>query len=92
MAREVGLLRPALVVPVGKLAIDLVLGRSAGGLEDAVGVLRRAVLHGHPADVVALPHPSGLSSWWKVEPGRTLLARALEILGEHHTWRRTFPP
>jgi uracil-DNA glycosylase len=105
MAREVALLRPGLLLPVGKLAIDLVLarkwqwgcamqhthlGRATGGLEDVVGHVLRATLHGVPADVVALPHPSGLSTWWKIEPGRTLLAHALESLGSHPTWRRTF--
>lgn len=90
MAREVALLRPSLVVPVGKLAIELVLGKSA--LEDVVGRVRRATLHGIRVDVVSLPHPSGLSSWWKVEPGKTLLGRALRALGEHPTWRRTFTP
>lgn len=92
MAREVALLRPALLLPVGKLAIDLVLGPAAKGLEQSVGRVQRATLHGVTADVIALPHPSGLSSWWKVEPGRTLLARALQALGGHPVWRRTFQP
>jgi uracil-DNA glycosylase len=92
MAREVRLLRPELVLPVGRLAIDIVLGQRGARLEEVVGAVRRATLHGLEVDVVALPHPSGLSSWWKVEPGRTLLARALRVLAEHPAWRRTFGP
>ena len=42
------------------------------------------------ADVVALPHPSGLSTWWKTEPGASLTEAALERLADHPTWRATF--
>ena len=31
---------------------------------------------GHEFDAIALPHPSGASTWFKLEPGRALLARA----------------
>lgn len=90
MAREVALLRPELVIPVGRLAIEQVLGAKGAKLEEVVGRVRRGVLHGVDSDVIALPHPSGLSSWWKVEPGRTLLGRALRALDRHATWRAHF--
>lgn len=90
MAQELAVLRPTLFIPVGRLAIELVLGRSVASLEEVVGDKVRATLHEIRADAVALPHPSGLSSWWKIEPGRTLLTRALGTLGDHPTWRRTF--
>jgi len=41
-------------------------------------------------EVVPLPHPSGASTWYKVEPGRTLLAQALGRLARHPEVRRTF--
>lgn len=91
MARELEVLRPSLLVPVGRLAIELVLGRRVA-LEDVIGRARAGTLHGHEAGVIALPHPSGLSSWWKVEPGRTLLGKALRALGRHPAWRQTFGP
>lgn len=90
MAREVALLRPELVIPVGRLAIEQVLGGKGAPLEEAIGRVRRGRLHGFESDVIALPHPSGLSSWWKVEPGRTLLTEALQTLDRHPTWRGSF--
>lgn len=84
MAREVELQRPELVIPVGRLAIATVLGDLP--LAEAVGSRRRATLFGHAADAIALPHPSGASTWWKREPGITLLARALGLIAAHPAW------
>ena len=89
VAREIALLRPELVIPIGRLAIAEVLGPFEK-LEEVVGTMRRARFHDLEVDVVPLPHPSGLSAWPKIEPGRTLLARALALLAEHPTWRTTF--
>jgi uracil-DNA glycosylase len=41
-------------------------------------------------DVIALPHPSGASTWFKVEPGRTLLDEALRLVADHPEVVRTF--
>lgn len=89
IAAEVELLRPTLVIAVGRLAIEQVAGGPVRRLDTVVGPLHRGTLTGHPVDWVALPHPSGLSAWPKVEPGRTLLARALETLASHPAWRRS---
>jgi uracil-DNA glycosylase len=89
---ELRILRPRLVIAVGRLAIEQLAGPNAGKLEVLVGPLRRGTIHGHEVDWVALPHPSGVSAWPKVEPGRTLLAQALEQIALHPSWRRTFPP
>jgi uracil-DNA glycosylase len=88
MAREVGLLRPKLVIAVGRLAIERVAGTKIDKLDQVVGPLHRGSFFGHPVDWVALPHPSGLSSWHKTEPGKTLLARALRTLAAHPSWSR----
>jgi uracil-DNA glycosylase len=87
--REVVVLAPRLVIPVGRLAIAEVLGGEAL-LADVVGRLHRRRLHGAEVDVVPLPHPSGASTWFKMEPGRTLLERALRLLREHPEVRRAF--
>ncbi|HSM93599.1 MAG TPA: uracil-DNA glycosylase family protein [Anaeromyxobacteraceae bacterium] len=89
LAREVEILRPALVLPVGRLAISEVLGREAP-LAEVVGRQLRLDYHGVEADVIPLPHPSGASTWFKMEPGKALLARALRLLAEHPEVRRTF--
>jgi uracil-DNA glycosylase len=84
---EVRLLEPELVIPVGKLAIAQVLPE-AQQLVQVVGTQHRARLHGHAVDVIPLPHPSGASTWHRTEPGRTLLAAALSLIGAHPAWRR----
>ena len=74
------ILQPRLVLPVGRLAIQEVLGREAP-LAEVVGRALRLDYHGVEADVIPLPHPSGASTWFKVEPGKTLLAQALAARG-----------
>jgi len=86
LAREVEILRPRLVLPVGKPAIAQ-LEPDAAKLVDVVGAPRRARLAGHEVDMIALPHPSGASTWHRTEPGKTLLAQALTALGQHPAWR-----
>lgn len=85
LAAEVALVRPRLVVPVGKLAIAQLLP-DAAQLVDVVGAVHRVTWHGHACDVLPLPHPSGASTWHRTEPGKTLLARALARLGQHEAW------
>jgi uracil-DNA glycosylase len=85
MKREIDLLRPELVIPVGKLAIAGVVPEAAS-LADVVGKKLRRELFGHECDVIPLPHPSGASTWFKLEPGRTLTAKALRLLGRHPAW------
>ena len=82
---EVRLLRPDLVLPVGKLAIAQFLPPQP--LAEQVGNCFRAQRAGVEFDVVPLPHPSGASPWHRMEPGRTLLARALSKIAGHPAWR-----
>ena len=89
LEREIAALRPTLVIPVGRLAIAEVLGRQEP-IAAVVGRRLRAHFHGLAVDVVCLPHPSGASTWFKLEPGRTLLRRALRILARHPEIRRAF--
>jgi len=84
LERELELLQPRLVVPVGRLAIEQFLPPRP--LVEQIGRLysgARGKLH---FDVLPLPHPSGASTWYNVEPGKTLTARALTLLGDHPAW------
>ena len=77
---ELRIIRPALLIPVGRLAIDRFLG--AGKLSELVGK-RHLVRHdGGESVAIPLPHPSGASSWINEPEHRALLGRALELLGE----------
>jgi uracil-DNA glycosylase len=82
LEREVQILAPKLVIPVGTLAISEVLGHK-GPLVEVVGGVTHASYHGAEVDVLALPHPSGASTWHRVEPGMALLRRALTTLAKH---------
>lgn len=89
--REIEILRPRLVIPVGKLAIAQ-LQPGIDKLTEVVGTEQRGELAGHAFDVIALPHPSGASTWHRTEPGKTLLARALAKIGHHEAWRSLLDP
>lgn len=83
---ELKILRPRLVIPVGKLAIAQ-LYPDIEKLTEVIGEQRRGTLAGHEFDVIALPHPSGASTWHRTEPGKTLLARALKKIERHAAWQ-----
>jgi uracil-DNA glycosylase len=74
--RELVLLGPRLIVPVGGLAIRRLLERS--GLAGCIG--NRYELDGAP--VVPLPHPSGASGWLNAPANRELTARAAALVRE----------
>jgi uracil-DNA glycosylase len=82
LASETEILRPDLVIAVGTLAIEQVLGEKSP-LAEVVGTTRRARWLGRDLEVIALPHPSGASTWHKTEPGKALLGKALRRLAKH---------
>lgn len=84
--REIKILKPRLVIPVGKLAIEQLVP-DMKKLIDVVGTVQRVTFHGHELDMIALPHPSGASTWHRVEPGKTLLVRALSLIAQHEAWQ-----
>jgi uracil-DNA glycosylase len=81
LAAEFDLLRPQLVLPVGKLAITQFLPPAP--LNDTIGRSFRIDYRGHATDCIPLPHPSGASPWHRMEPGKTLLGRALALVAAH---------
>jgi uracil-DNA glycosylase len=89
LEREIQILRPKLLLPVGTMAIEQVFGEKRP-LAESVGTLQRVRYHSVESDVIALPHPSGASTWHVMEPGKTLLAKALELLRAHPEVRKTF--
>jgi uracil-DNA glycosylase len=89
LEREVRILRPRLLIPVGTLAISQVFGE-ANPLVDVVGKKFVVTWHGVTMDCVPLPHPSGASTWHRMEPGKTLLARGLRLIARHPETIATF--
>lgn len=84
---ELALLKPRLVIPVGKLAISQFF--------DAVGPLNEIIGHKFSVkkqisptlwletEVIPLPHPSGASPWHRMSPGNELLEKALKLIKQH---------
>ncbi len=81
---EMNVLKPKVVIAVGKLAISEVLGpgifKKSAPLTDIVGKKISVNYHGQDIVVVPLPHPSGISTWHKKGPGKSLLVEALNQL------------
>jgi uracil-DNA glycosylase len=89
LERELELLQPTLLIPIGRLAIQQFL--PAAQLVEQVGKSFQIARGRRRIDVVPLPHPSGASTWPRSEPGKSLTAQALKLLGAHPAWQNTFP-
>jgi uracil-DNA glycosylase len=81
MNDEIEILRPRLIIPVGRLAITQFI--DCAKLEKVIGRKFRVERTGHRCDVIPLPHPSGASPWHKISPGRELLQKALLKVARH---------
>lgn len=77
---ELRIIRPSLIIPVGRLAIDAMLGPLP--LDEVIG--REFIADSRKGAVlVPLPHPSGASSWIHSPGHRELLDGALGLIGRH---------
>jgi uracil-DNA glycosylase len=85
LATELQLLKPQLILPVGKLAIAQIM--PVKKLDAIIGTTQRLSFQGHKADIIALPHPSGASTWHRTEPGKSLLNKALRRIKKHSAWQ-----
>jgi len=86
MNMELDILKPQLVIPIGKLAISQFI--ECDKLDSVIGrkfVVRRG---DHVFDFVPLPHPSGASPWHRVSPGRELLAKAMNVIASVPAMKR----
>jgi uracil-DNA glycosylase len=75
LERELALVRPKLLLPVGGLAVRRFLGSRAKRLGDVVG---EAFASDDGSWIVPLPHPSGASLWLNRPENRARVDRALE--------------
>ncbi len=72
---ELSLVHPELVIPVGRLAINLFFPPGST-LEEVIGSQKQV----DGRWVVPLPHPSGASRWHQVEANRARLRQALDLI------------
>lgn len=82
--REISLIDPMLIIPIGRLAIDLFYPRKMK-LTEIIGTQRQV----DGRWVVPLPHSSGASRWHQTAENRALIAQAVQLIGAHY--RRIFP-
>ena len=88
LAAEIALLKPSLVIPVGKLAIQQFLPPAP--LNDVIGREWQGSNGEVSFTVIPLPHPSGASPWHRMEPGKTLLQAALKRVRENPSFAKHF--
>lgn len=75
---ELALVNPALVIPIGRLAIELFFPKGQK-LDEIIGTE-------HEVDgrwIVPLPHPSGASRWHQSIENRALIDLAIELIQQH---------
>jgi uracil-DNA glycosylase len=82
LERELAILQPKLILPVGRLAIEQLLGKCE--LKDVIGRPHRR----GGRDLIPLPHPSGASTWYHLPPGDRLTKKALSLIAAHPAWLR----
>lgn len=77
---ELRIIRPKVLIPVGRLAIERFLPNLP--LSELIGT-RHTVQHvGGRSTVIPLPHPSGASSWIHEGDNKTLVDRAIALIAD----------
>lgn len=85
LSAEISIVQPKLVLLIGKLAINQVV--PVKKLTDIIGTKIQHSFYGHQCDFIALPHPSGASTWFRTEPGKSLLQQSLKLIQAHPAWQ-----
>ena len=83
MNDEIDILRPQLVIAVGKLAISQFI--PVEKLDAVIGRTFRLRRERRAFDLIPLPHPSGASPWHRIPPGKALLENAMNLIARHPT-------
>ena len=81
---EISLIDPALIIPIGRLAIGLYYPKSLA-LNQIIGTQKQV----SGSWIVPLPHPSGASRWHQQETNRALISKAINLIKDHK--QRIFP-
>ena len=85
LKRELDILRPVLVIPVGKLAIAQFIPPQK--LDQIIGRKFVVTREGYSFDLIPLPHPSGASPWHRQAPGKNLLKQSLKLIVKHPAFK-----
>jgi uracil-DNA glycosylase len=77
--RELEIVNPSLIIPIGKLAIAQFFPKNLK-LTEVIGTEGRF----NDAWVVPLPHSSGASRWHQIENNRILIEKAINLIRGHY--------
>lgn len=80
LERELDLIRPVLLIPVGQLAISILLGDFK--LSETVGKRFDREFDGWKTTIVPLPHPSGASLWNNKLENQELVSKSISLLAD----------
>ena len=78
--RELELVKPEVIIPIGRLAITLFFDKKQK-LDEIIG-REKQIESG--AWVIPLPHSSGASRWHQSEENRALIEEAIELIAKHY--------
>lgn len=78
LEREIELINPRVIIPIGRLAINLFYP-SKQVLKDIIGTQ----LEVDGRWVIPLPHSSGASRWHQIKENRLLIDQAISLIREH---------
>ena len=81
MDEEIKILRPRLIIPIGRLATAQFI--NCAKLDEVIGRKLRIERAQHRFDLIPLPHPSGASPWHKIPPGKQLTERVMRKIALH---------
>lgn len=82
LEKESKILKPAIVIPVGKLAIEKFLGKVK--LDEVVGKKFIKEIFGQRTVIIPLPHPSGASPWSYKKDNQRRIVKATKILAKYY--------
>lgn len=88
LINEISIIKPQLIILIGKLSINQVIPIKK--LTDIIGIQIEADYHGYKCDFIALPHPSGASTWYRTKLGGLRLQEALQLISKHPAWKATY--
>lgn len=77
---ELQIVRPVVLIPVGRLAIERFLPNIP--LSQLIGTKRTVAHAGGKSVVIPLPHPSGASSWVHQSDNKILLEKAIALIAD----------
>jgi len=73
--REIEIVNPKLIIPIGRLAIGLFFDTRLP-LEDIIGTQ----IEREGRTIIPLPHPSGASTWYQKPENRALVKKAIRLI------------